>query len=155
MLLTKPSLLDTQKMQNNRNQHRLPPPVLKPRPQQQDHIQEPHGLPTLAECQDGNVRETFSLTRRKLREKVSLSQVVDYDKLTPTQQARWDLGIYGTIELKKIKQWEYYYLRWRDDKGTQKSTYLGKDWNKAIDKVKQLTGCYDDDSKQLELHSLR
>ena len=73
--------------------------------------------------------------------KIPLQQAIDYDKLTPTQQAKWDLGIFGSIELKKIHGFNYYYLRWADPKTKKlRSTYLAKDWDKAIAKLKKLTG---------------
>jgi hypothetical protein len=66
--------------------------------------------------------------------------VVDYDKLTPTQQAKWDVGIYGRIELKTIKGHQYYYLRWSDPETKKiRSTYLAKNWDSAIAKLRKLT----------------
>jgi hypothetical protein len=70
----------------------------------------------------------------------SLKDAIDYDSLTPTQQAKWDAGLYGSIELKSRGIYQYYYLRWRD-KNTDKyrSTYLGKTWGIAIDKLRAMT----------------
>ena len=68
-------------------------------------------------------------------------QAIDYDKLTPTQQARWDAGMYGSIELKNIGIYNYYYLRWLDPQTKKyRSTYLAKEWDKAIAKMQKLTG---------------
>jgi hypothetical protein len=68
-------------------------------------------------------------------------QAIDYDKLTPTQQARWDAGMYGSIELKARGIYHYYYLRWLDPESKKyRSTYLARDWDVAISKLKQLTG---------------
>ena len=73
--------------------------------------------------------------------KKTLMQAVDYDKLTPTQQAKWDMGMYGSIELKTIKSYNYYYLRWLDPETKKyRSTYLAKDWDRAIAKMRSLTG---------------
>ena len=41
--------------------------------------------------------------------------------------------MYGSIELKERGIYHYYYVRWTEPKtGTRRSTYLGKDWDKAI-----------------------
>jgi hypothetical protein len=50
------------------------------------------------------------------------------------------MGMYGSIELKKIKGNYYFYLRWSDpDTGRKRSTYLAKEWDGAIAKLKKLT----------------
>lgn len=151
MQLSKPSLSVTQKMQNGQ---RLPAPILRPKQQSQQATPTPFPVQSLAINLVAPVREVLPLTGRKVRGKTSLTDSVDYDKLTPTKQARWDLGLYGTIELKKINRWHYYYLRWSDDNGKRRSTYLAKEWDKAIAKVRRLTG-YQETPKQLELHTLR
>ncbi len=70
----------------------------------------------------------------------TLKGAIDYDKLTPTQQAKWDFGMYGSIELKPRGIYHYYYLRWRDKtSGKYRSTYLAKDWDEAIAKLRRLT----------------
>ncbi|WP_309740085.1 hypothetical protein [Chamaesiphon sp. OTE_20_metabat_361] len=82
----------------------------------------------------------MSLRESARRGKTSLRQAIDYDKLTPTNQAKWDLGMFGCIELKKIHGFDYYYLRWIDPKTKKRrSTYLAKDWDVAIAKLKKLT----------------
>ncbi|WP_310485717.1 hypothetical protein [Chamaesiphon sp. VAR_48_metabat_403] len=76
-----------------------------------------------------------------VRVRKSLKESIDYAKLTATKQAAWDAGMYGSIEIKTIKGNDYLYLRWNDpETGKKRSTYLGKDWNTAIEKMKKLTG---------------
>jgi hypothetical protein len=76
-----------------------------------------------------------------VRGKTTLRAAIDYDRLSPTKQAQWDLGMFGSIELKTIKGFQYYYLRWKDpDNKKMRSTYLGKTWDRAIAKLKNLTG---------------
>ncbi|WP_310485105.1 hypothetical protein [Chamaesiphon sp. VAR_48_metabat_403] len=71
----------------------------------------------------------------------TLFQAIDYDRLTPTQQARWDAGMFGSIELKARGIYHYYYLRWIDPETKKyRSTYLAKDWDRAIEKMHKLTG---------------
>jgi len=71
--------------------------------------------------------------------KLTLHQAIDYDKLTPSQQAKWDAGMYGSIELKPRGIYHYYYVRWTEpNTGKRRSTYLGKDWDIAIDKLNLL-----------------
>jgi len=71
--------------------------------------------------------------------KLTLYQAIDYDKLTPSQQAKWDAGMYGSIELKPRGIYHYYYVRWTEpNTGKRRSTYLGKDWDIAIDKLNLL-----------------
>jgi hypothetical protein len=70
----------------------------------------------------------------------SLKESIDYAKLTASQQARWDAGLYGSIELKGIKGNYYFYLRWSDPETKKyRSTYLAKEWDKAILKLQKLT----------------
>ena len=52
---------------------------------------------------------------------------------------RLDAGLFGSIELKTIKGFQYYYLRWQDPANDKKrSTYLGKTWDKAKAKLAEL-----------------
>lgn len=82
-----------------------------------------------------------TLTKPAVRVRKPLYQAIDPDKLSATDRAKWDAGIYGSIEVKTIKGHEYYYLRWRDPETKKhRSTYLAKDWDKAIAKLKKLTG---------------
>jgi hypothetical protein len=157
MLLSRPNLSATQKTQNGQNRQQLPPPILRPKTQRQEATLDPLQSTPLAINLITPLRGGDPLSGRKIRGLQTLTDEVDYDRLTPTKQAQWDLGIYGTIELKKISRWHYYYLRWYDQNGKRKSTYLAKEWDKAIAKVRRLTGCSEDfdDPKQLELHSFR
>jgi hypothetical protein len=85
-------------------------------------------------------RVKSTLTAPAVRVKRTLYESVDYVKLTASQQARWDAGMYGSIELKGIRGNYYFYLRWLDPESrSYRSTYLSKDWDKAILKLKELT----------------
>jgi hypothetical protein len=75
-----------------------------------------------------------------IRDQVYPKDVIDYDKLTPTQQARWDAGLFGWLSLKTINGSQYYYLGWRNPATKRLHThYLGKDWDVAITKVRAMT----------------
>jgi hypothetical protein len=85
-------------------------------------------------------RDETALTDPDFRAKKALRESIDYDKLTPTQQRRWDTGTFGRITLKKINGGMYYYLRWIDPlTNKDRSTYLGKEWNIAVEKQRKLT----------------
>jgi hypothetical protein len=117
-----------------------PKPILKAR---QTHltftIPQPQP-PTESRAVPMSHRVQKTLTDPTARVRKSLAQAIDYDTLTPSKQRGWDLGNYGSIELKNIKGHFYYYLRWREPKTNKnRSTYLGKDWDKAIAKLKELT----------------
>ena len=76
----------------------------------------------------------------KLRGSLPLHLAIDYDKLTPTQQAKWDAGMWGTIELKNDRGNQYYVTRWTDpNTGVRRSNRLGRTYNEAIAKLKLLT----------------
>jgi len=67
---------------------------------------------------------------------LTLHQAIDYDKLTPTQQARYDAGFFGSIELKDRGIYHYYYCRWTEPESKiRRSTYLHKDWDEALSKL--------------------
>jgi hypothetical protein len=85
-------------------------------------------------------RVNLTLSNPTDRVRLPLSEAIDYDKLNPTKQAQWDMGVYGTIELKKLKGFYYYYLRWIDPTTKKRrSTYLGKYWEQAVRKMHKLT----------------
>jgi hypothetical protein len=106
------------------------PTILSISPKPPETHREPPALP----------RDEKTLTEPAVRVKKTLKESIDYAKLTPTQQASWDAGMYGSIELKKIKNNYYFYQRWKDpETGKKRSTYLSKDWNTAIDKLQKLT----------------
>jgi hypothetical protein len=114
-------------------------PILKPKLRQR--ILSIHPQPPIEDRLPPElVREKITLTEPAVRVKKSLKQSIDYNRLTPTQQLRWDVGSYGSIELKTIKGHQYYYQRWYDPHTKKyRSTYLAKDWDKAIAKLKKLT----------------
>lgn len=117
-----------------------PRPKLKNRDSSQLSLLPTPQPPTQHRPPPNIVREIPPLTTKKVRDVMSLYESVDYDKLTPTNQMRWDAGMYGSIELKTIKGYQYYYLRWQDPSdGRKRSTYLGKSWDNAIAKLKKLT----------------
>jgi hypothetical protein len=122
------------KIERTRPTLKTKPPTqlnLLPNPQPPTEHREPPNL----------VRDERTLTGKSVRVLSSLIEAIDYDKLSPTQQAKWDLGMFGRIELKTIKGFQYYYLRWYDPEDRRnRSTYLGKTWDKAIAKLKVLTG---------------
>ena len=73
------------------------------------------------------------LNKQDVRVSLSLHQAIDYDKLTPTQQLKYDCGLFGSIELKRIGIYHYYYCRWTEPgTKTRRSTFLHKDWDEAI-----------------------
>ncbi len=76
----------------------------------------------------------------KLRGGLPLHLAIDYDKLTPTEQAKWDAGMWGSIQLKNDRGNEYYVTRWTDpNTGVKRSNRLGRTYDEAIAKLKLLT----------------
>ena len=116
-------------------------PLLKPRPQHNRILSiEPRPPQINRDIQTIN-RVQSTLTKPAVRVNKTLKQAIDPDKLSAMNQARWDAGLYGSIELKQIKGHQYYYLRWKDPETKKnRSTYLAKDWERAIAKLKKLTG---------------
>lgn len=118
-----------------RNYRTCPRPILKPKPK-------PQQLTILSICPQppkehreipAPLKEKISPPRGKRGEKKSLKQAIDYDKLTPTQQARWDAGLYGSIHLRSDKDNPYYVLRWRDpNTKSLRSTKLGNTYQEAV-----------------------
>jgi hypothetical protein len=83
----------------------------------------------------GNTRKISNL-----RGGLPLHLAIDYDKLTPTEQARWDAGMWGSIQLKNDRGNQYYVTRWTDpDTGVKRSNRLGRTYDEAIAKLKLLT----------------
>ncbi len=118
-----------------------PRPTPKPKPPSQLNLLPEPQPPTVHRPPPQVVRAENTLTATTVRGKITLLEAINYDGLSPTKQAMWDLGMFGSIELKTIKGFQYYYLRWKDPKGNKnRSTYLGKNWDKAIAKLKTLTG---------------
>ena len=89
--------------------------------------------PNLAVLPLEEVRVELPLIKPDVRVSLTLHQAIDYDKLTPTQQAKYDAGFFGSIELKPIGIYHYYYCRWTEP-GTKirRSNFLHKDWDEAI-----------------------
>jgi hypothetical protein len=115
-------------------------PRLKDRPQHPAILSIIPKPPTVHREVPAPLRDKNPLTDPDVRGKKSLHDAIDYAKLTASQQARWDAGLYGSIELKKIKSNYYFYLRWRDpETGAKRSSYLGKEWEQAIAKLQKLT----------------
>jgi hypothetical protein len=72
--------------------------------------------------------------------KLPLNKAICPEKLSASKQAAWEAGMYGSIQQKKVKGNYYFYIRWKDPHtGTKRSTYLGKEWNDAIAKLRKLT----------------
>ena len=116
-----------------------PRPTLKPKPSTQ--------LSLLPEPQPPTEhREPIPITRggssRKitnLRGGLPLHLAIDYDKLTPTEQARWDAGMWGSIQLKNDRGNQYYVTRWTDpNTGVKRSNRLGRTYDEALAKLKVL-----------------
>ena len=91
-------------------------------------------------------REPIPINRGGMSRKVTnlrgglpLHLAIDYDKLTPTDQAKWDSGMWGSIQLKNDRGNEYYVTRWVDQNtGVRRSNRLGKTYPEAIAKLKLL-----------------
>ncbi len=74
-----------------------------------------------------------------LRGGLPLHLAIDYDKLTPTEQAKWDAGMWGSIQLKNDRGNQYYVTRWVDpNTGVKRSTRLGRTYEEAIKKLRLL-----------------
>jgi hypothetical protein len=118
-----------------------PRPNIKPKPPEQLTLLPEPRPPVLHRAVVSINRGKTTLTAPAVRVRKSLQEAIDYDLLTPTQQLRWDMGMYGSIELKTIRGYQYYYLRWLDPESKKyRSNYLGKTWDKAIEKLRKLTG---------------
>jgi hypothetical protein len=77
---------------------------------------------------------------RTRRGRLPINKAIDYDKLTPTEQARWDAGVFGSIELREDVRDSYYCVRWRDPTtGIRRSTKLAHNYADAIAKLRELT----------------
>ena|GEM_PF-4546438 len=115
------------------------PPILKRNSHRQLPTLPTPAAPTVNRPPPLAIRVDSTLTQNPVRGKSSLKDAIDYDKCTPTQQAQLDAGCFGQIELKTIGRNQYYYLRWQDPLTNKKrSTYLAKDYDKAIAKRKEL-----------------
>jgi hypothetical protein len=118
-----------------------PRPQLRTEPTTQLSILPEPQPPTVHRPPPNGDRDKITPTVRTVGVRKPLKDAIDYDRLTPTQQAKWDAGVYGSIELKNRGIYQYYYLRWRDPTTNKyRSTYLAKGWDEAIAKMRNLTG---------------
>jgi hypothetical protein len=118
----------------------VPKPILKPKQKLISVIPKPAETLAVMHQQLDLIGAKIALTKSGVGAKTALKDSIDYDKLTPTQQRRWDDGTFGCIQLKNVKGYQYYYLRWTDP-ATKKmrSKYLAKDWDDAARKQRMLT----------------
>jgi hypothetical protein len=124
-------------MQNSKNFLRSRP-ILKPKPQQL-HLSIDLQPPTQNRLPPDPTGVNISPKNRHNREKLSLRESIDYDKLSPSEQAKWDAGIYGSIHLKSDRGYDYYVVRWVDPRtGSLRSNSLGKTFDAAKAKLKEM-----------------
>jgi hypothetical protein len=110
-----------------------PPPILKRKPPAQLSLLTEPKPPTINRLPPQPERAKMSRKPPPVRDKLPLRQCVDYDKLTPSEQARWDQGMYGALSLKEDRGNEYYVVRWTDPRnGVRRSNAVGKDYETAI-----------------------
>jgi hypothetical protein len=108
-------------------------PILKPKPKQL--ILSIHPQPPTENRLPPNLERGNSPHKVPTRGKLPLRESIDYAKLTPTQQVKWDLGIYGSIQQKD----DGYVVRWYDPlTDTKRSDKLGKTLPEAKAKLKQM-----------------
>jgi hypothetical protein len=81
------------------------------------------------------LREKITRNPARLREKITPFANIDYDKLTPTQQAKWDAGIFGSIYLREDVNIPYYCVRWVDP---VTKAYRSKKLAKTYDRAKAI-----------------
>jgi hypothetical protein len=117
-----------------------PKPILKHKPINNAILSISPKPPTQQRPLPTPVRDNISRNLPISREKLSLKDSIDYDKLTVNQQIKWDAGIHGSVHLRTDVKNPYYCVRWRDPKTKSlRSTKLDSDYNRAIAKLKQLT----------------
>jgi hypothetical protein len=115
-----------------------PKPILKPRPQQLILSIQPQP-PTETRLPPASIGGNISRNPPPVREKLSIKDSIDYDKLTPNEQAKWDAGMYGSLHLKNDKGYQYYVIRWYDPRTkTLRSNSVGKTHADAIANWKKL-----------------
>jgi hypothetical protein len=108
-----------------------PKPILKTQTQQL--TLSIHPQPPTANRLPPNVsRAKMSRNPPDSRVKMSPFANIDYDKLTPTQQVRWDAGIFGTIYLRDDVAIPYYCVRWTCPVSkTRRSKKLDRDYDRS------------------------
>jgi hypothetical protein len=117
-----------------------PKPTLKPKQTNNAILSISPKPPTENRIPPIPVRDNISRNLPTSREKLSLKDSIDYDKLTVNQQIKWDAGIHGSVHLRTDVKNPYYFVRWRDPKTKSlRSTKLDSDYNRAIAKLRQLT----------------
>jgi len=116
-----------------------PRPKLKPKPTTQLSLLPQPQPPT--EHREPPQSQRGGITRKinNLRGGLPLHLAIDYDKLTPTEQAKWDAGMWGSIQLKNDRGNEYYVTRWVDpNTGVKRSNRLCRTYADSIAKLKLL-----------------
>lgn len=109
------------------------PRILSISPKPPTEHREPPALP----------RANISRNSKK-RGNIFPRDVIDYDQLTPNQQAQWDAGCFGSLHLRADVNRPYWFIRWFDPVNKiQRSTKLGYKYEDAIDKRRQLTTNFD------------
>jgi hypothetical protein len=116
-----------------------PKPILKAKPQQLILSISPQPPPE-NRLPPNLERVKISRKSRSVRDKLPIRQCVDYDKLSPSEQARWDEGMYGALTLKEDRGSQYYVVRWTDPRnGSRRSNSVGKtfadakqNWRKLV-----------------------
>jgi hypothetical protein len=124
-------------MQNSKNFLKTKP-ILKPKPQQLILSIHPQP-PTENRLPPNQINENISRKPPPSGEKLTLRESIDYDKLSPSEQAKWDAGIYGSIHLKDDRGRQYYVVRWVDPKTKSlRSNKLGKTYQEAKATLKKM-----------------
>lgn len=118
-----------------------PRPILRQpakSPSQLSLLPEPQP-PTTNRLPPNQTRANISQSPHVAGKKLPLRESIDYDKLTANQQAKWDLGQYGSLHQKPMDGQVYYVVRWYDPlTKTLRSNSLGKDEKQAIARWKKL-----------------
>ncbi len=117
-----------------------PRPKIKPKPITQLSLLPEPQPPTQQRESPQPTRGGNSRKITDSRGGLPLHLAIDYDKLTPTEQAKWDAGMWGSIQLKNDRGNEYYVTRWTDpNTGVKRSNRLGRTYAEAIATLKKLT----------------
>jgi hypothetical protein len=115
-----------------------PKPKLKPKASQLTLSISPQP-PTVNRLPPNLDKEKISRNKPPKREKLTLRESIDYDKLSPSEQAKWDAGIFGSIHLKEDRGRQYYVVRWVDPlTKTYRSNVLGKTYEQAKATLKKM-----------------
>ena len=113
-------------------------PILKPKASQLAISISPQP-PTENRLPPNLERDTISRNNPAKRERISLRDSIDYDKLSPNEQAKWDAGMFGSIHLKEDRGRQYYVVRWVDpNTKSLRSNVLGKTYEQAKATLKKM-----------------